>query len=363
MPGAPGPPIVVRGASETDPRPLEGPIETEEELEERLSRPTQADTAAMAALDGDLLIVGISGKMGPSLARLAKRACEQAGVEKKILGVARFSQPGAREFFKTYGIETRACDLLDRDDLANLPDYPNVVFMAGQKFGTSGNQPLTWATNTYLPALAAERFRDARIVSFSTGNVYPLTPVAAGGSSEDDVTGPVGEYAQSALGRERMFSYFSAKHQTPIAILRLNYAIDLRYGVLRDVAEKVLDRRPIDLVMGHANVIWQRDANSVALRAFAHCSSPPFVLNLTGIETVSVRSLAEKFGKLWGVEPIFEGAESTTALLSDASRCRRMFGPPEVSLEEMIGWTAHWVGRGGRGLGKPTHFESRSGEF
>ena len=355
--------IAVQAASETDPRPLEGPIDTEEELEERLSRLTEADVAAMAALEGDLLIVGVSGKMGPSLARLAKRACEQAGIDKKILGVARFSQPGAREFFETHGIETRVCDLLDRADLANVPDYPNVLFMAGQKFGTSGNQPLTWATNTYLPALVAERFRDSRIVVFSTGNVYPLTPAAAGGPREGDATGPVGEYAQSALGRERMFEYFSARHQTPVAILRLNYAIDLRYGVLRDVAEKVFARRPIDLTMGHANVIWQRDANSVALRAFAHCSCPPFILNLTGAETVSVRSLAEQFGKIWGVEPVFEGTESETALLSDASRCREMFGLPEVSLDEMVAWTAHWVGRGGRSLGKPTHFESRSGDF
>ncbi len=349
--------------SENHPRPIEGPIETEEELEERLSRPTQTDAAAMAALEGDLLIVGVSGKMGPSLARLAKRSCEQAGIEKKILGVARFSQPGAHEFFETHGIETRACDLLDRADLAKLPDCPNVLFMAGQKFGTSGNQPLMWATNTYLPALVAERFRDSRIVVFSSGNVYPLTLVTAGGPSEDHAMGPVGEYAQSALGRERMFAYFSTNHQTPVAILRLNYAIDLRYGVLRDVAEKVFERRPIDLAMGHANVIWQRDANSVALRAFEHCSSPPFVLNLTGTETVSVRSLAKKFGKIWGKEPVFEGTESETALLSDASRCREVFGPPEVSLDDMVAWTANWVGRGGRGLGKPTHFESRSGDF
>lgn len=354
-------------ASEPDPAPIkgpiEGPIETEDQLEEWLSRPTETDKAAMAALEGDLLIVGVSGKMGPSLVRLAKRACEQAGVNKQILGVARFSQSGAREFFEKHAIETRVCDLLDRGALAKLPDFPNVLCMAGQKFGTSGNQPLTWATNTYLPALVAERFRDSRIVAFSTGNVYPLTPVALGGPREGDPTGPVGEYAQSALGRERMFEYFSAKHETPVAILRLNYAIDLRYGVLRDVGEKVFARLPIDLTMGHANVIWQRDANSVALRAFEHCASPPFVLNLTGAETVSVRSLGTQFGKIWSIEPMFEGEEKWTALLSNASRCREMFGPPEVSLDQMIAWTAHWVGRGGRSLGKPTHFESRSGDF
>jgi nucleoside-diphosphate-sugar epimerase len=338
-------------------------IQSEEELEERLSRPAAADLAAMASLSGDLLILGVSGKVGPSLARLARRACEKAGVEKRIVGVARFSQPEVRGQLEGYGVETLPCNLLDRGELAQLPDCPNVIFMAGQKFGTSGDQPLTWATNAYLPAIVAERFPDSRIVAFSTGNVYPLTPVASGGPKETDPVGPVGEYAQSALARERIFEYFSRQNGTPIAQLRLNYAIDLRYGVLRDIAEKVFQRRPVDLATGYANVIWQRDANSIALRSFAHCASPPFVLNMTGAEIISVREIAKRFGAIWGIEPRFEGAEANTALLSDASLCRELFGPPEVSIRQMVEWLAHWIGRGGRGLGKPTHFEDRAGNF
>jgi nucleoside-diphosphate-sugar epimerase len=235
--------------------------------------------------------------------------------------------------------------------------------MTGRKFGSVGREPLTWAMNVVAPALAAERFRASRIVAFSTGNVYPLAPVASGGPTESDSPAPVGEYAQSCLGRERMFQYFSETRGTPAVILRLNYAIDLRYGVLHDVAQKVWRREPIDLSMSCVNVIWQRDANSVALRAFAHCQSPPFILNLTGPETVSIRSLALEFGKILGVEPRFAGAEAETALLSNASLCARLFGAPETSPEQMIRWVAHWVQIGGRSLDKPTHFESRDGKF
>lgn len=338
-------------------------IETEEQLEEALSRPTDADAEAMAALDGDLLILGVSGKMGPTMVRLAKRACEKAGVNKRIIGAARFSSPGSREPFEREGVETVTCDLLDRVAVDSLPDCANVLFMVGQKFGTQGNQPLTWAINSYVPGIVAERFRDARIVSFSTGNVYPFTPVESGGPVETDPTGPIGEYAQSALSRERIFEYFSDRNGTPVAILRLNYAIDLRYGVLRDIAEKVYHRKPVALAMGYANVIWQRDANSVALRSFAHCSSPAFVLNLTGSETLSVREVARQFGKHWGIEPVLEGTENETALLSNATRCREIFDAETVSVEQMIAWVAKWVEQGGRGLGKPTHFEERTGAF
>ena len=346
-------------ASPADP-PL---IETEEQLEEALSRPTAADAAAMAALDGDLLILGVSGKMGPTMVRLAKRACEKAGVKKRIIGAARFSSPGSREPFEREGVETVMCDLLDRAAVDALPDCRNVLFMVGQKFGTQDNQPLTWAINAYVPGIVAERFRESRIVSFSTGNVYPLTPVKSGGPVETDPTGPVGEYAQSALARERIFEYFSDRNGTLVSILRLNYAIDLRYGVLRDIAEKVYARKPIALAMGHANVIWQRDANSVALRSFEHCSSPAFVLNLTGAATLSVREVARQFGKHWGIEPILEGTEDETALLSNAARCRELFDAETVSLDQMIAWVARWVELGGRGLGKPTHFEEREGAF
>ena len=338
-------------------------IETEDELEEVLSRPSAADAAAMAALEGDLLVLGVSGKMGPSLIRLARRACEKAGVSKRIIGVARFSNPGSREPLEKEGVETVACDLLDRAAVDKLPDCRNVLFMAGQKFGTQDNQPLTWAINSHAPGIVADRFRDSRIVSFSTGNVYPFTPVTSGGPAESHPTGPIGEYAQSALARERIFQYFSHCNGTAVTILRLNYAIDLRYGVLHDIAEKVLARKPVSLAMGHVNVIWQRDANSAALRSFPHCSSPALVLNLTGAATLSTRRLAEQFGEYWDIEPVFEGEESETALLSNAARCRELLDPETVPVEQMITWTAHWVEHGGRSLGKPTHFEERQGSF
>jgi nucleoside-diphosphate-sugar epimerase len=338
-------------------------MQTEQELEEALSRPTPADVEALAKMEGDLLILGVSGKMGPSLATLAQRALKQSGGTKRILGAARFSDPSVRKTIVSQGVETLVCDLLDRSAVEALPDCPNILFMAGQKFGTSGKQSLTWATNTYAAAIAAERFRHSRIVAFSTGNVYPFTPVAKGGPVESDPTGPVGEYAQSALGRERMFEHFSLRNGTPVAILRLNYANELRYGVLHDIAERVLERRPIDLSMGYVNVIWQRDANSVALRSFAHGASPAFVLNLTGVETLAVRELGERFGKVLGVEPVFEGSESENALLNNAQRCEQLFGPPEVSVDQMVEWIAAWVSRGGRSLGKPTHYEERQGAF
>lgn len=334
-----------------------------QELEEALSRPSKADIEAMAALEGDLLILGVSGKMGPSLAGLAKRASDQAGGGRRIIGAARFSSPGSRDAIEKLGVETAACDLLDREELAKLPDSANVIFMTGHKFGTGENQPITWATNTYLTGIAAERFRNSRIVAFSSGNVYPLTKVASGGPDESHATGPVGEYAMSALGRERMLGYFSGRNQTPVTILRLNYAIDLRYGVLRDIGEKVYNKQPVPLAMGHANVIWQRDANSVALRSFAHCSSPPFVLNLTGPETISVREIAMRFGRAFGVDPVVEGQESDTALLSNAALCMRMFGAPSVPVEQMVDWLAAWISQGGASLNKPTHFEQRDGAF
>jgi nucleoside-diphosphate-sugar epimerase len=339
-------------------------MQSDQELNEALSRPTPADVQALAGMAGDLLILGVSGKMGPSMAALAKRACEQSGKAKRIIGASRFSDPAVRKAIEAQGVETIACDLLDRAEVEKLPDCPNVLFMAGHKFGTSsGRQALTWATNTYAPAIAADRFRNSRIVAFSSGNVYPFTPVARGGPVESDPTGPVGEYAESALGRERMFEYFSQRHGTPVTILRLNYANELRYGVLHDIAERVFERRPIDLSMGYVNVIWQRDANSVALRSFAHCASPPFVLNLTGTETLSVRRLAERFGAIWGISPVFEGNESENALLNNARRCEQLFGPPEVSVDQIVEWVAAWVARGGRSLGKPTHYEERKGAF
>lgn len=331
-------------------------IATEHQLEDLLSTPSAADIEAMTALEGDLLILGVAGKMGPSLAKRARRAAPA----KRILGVARFSEPRLRRELEDAGVETVVADLLEPHSIERLPDCENVLYMAARKFGSTGSEYLTWAMNAYLPGLAAERFHESRIVAFSTGNVYPLT---ASGCSESSPVEPVGEYAQSALARERIFEYFSQRHGTPVTLLRLNYAIDLRYGVLLDVGQKVFDRRPVSLAMGYANVIWQGDANSIALRSFAHCQSPPLVLNVTGPETVSIRWVARRFADRFGIDPIYEGEESGTALLSNAARCHRLFGYPSVTVEQMIEWIAEWIGMGGSTLNKPTHFETRDGRF
>jgi nucleoside-diphosphate-sugar epimerase len=338
-------------------------IANEQQLEDLLAEPSQADARAMAEMEGDLLILGVAGKMGPSLAKRARRACERAKLPKRIIGVARFSDPRVQQELQAGGIETVSADLLAPGAMATLPDAPNVLYMAARKFGSTGAEHLTWAMNTLLPALVADRYVASRIVAFSTGNVYPLVPVAQGGASEDMPTGPVGEYAQSALGRERIFEYFSQRNQTPMMFLRLNYAIDLRYGVLLDIGQRVFERRPVDVSMGHVNVIWQGDANSVALRSFALCQSPPAVLNVTGPETVAVRWLARRFGERFGVEPIVTGTESETALLSNAARCHKLFGYPSVTIEQMIEWVAEWIGMGGATHSKPTHFETRDGRF
>jgi len=338
-------------------------IGSEAELEDRLSRPALGDVAAMKALDGDLLILGAGGKMGPSLARLARRACRQAGVAKRIMAVARFSNQALLSQFAAEGIEAICCDLLASGALANLPEVPNVIFMAARKFGTSGSEHLTWALNTYLPGLAAERFRHSRIVAFSTGNVYPLRSVNEGGATESTPIAPVGEYAQSALGRERLFEYASHRWGTQAAILRLNYAIDLRYGVLLDIASAVYERRPVNLRMGWVNVIWQGDANGACLRSFAHCQSPPNILNITGPDALSVRYLAGEFGRRFQIPPVWDGEEAQTALLSDATKAHRLLGYPSVTVREMIDWTVHWITMGGATLHRPTHFNVRDGKF
>lgn len=338
-------------------------LETVEQLDERLSRPAPELIEDLARLPGDIVILGVGGKMGPTLARMARRAADEAGARRHVIGVSRFSEPGVREELEAAGVETIACDLLDRAAVARLPDAPNVIFMAGRKFGSTGDEARTWAMNAYVPALVAERYRDARIAVFSSGNVYPLVPVASGGATEECPPAPVGEYAQSVLARERVFEYFSRLHGTPVVLLRLNYAIDLRYGVLLDVAQRVAARMPIDLAMGHVNVIWQGDANAIALRSLTLCDSPPRVLNVTGPETVSIRWLATEFGARLGVAPVFEGCEADTALLSNAARCFKHFGYPTVPLAQMIDWVAHWVKIGGPTLGKPTHFEQREGKF
>lgn len=339
-------------------------IQNLSELEERLSRPSDAVVSAMKAMDGDLLILGAGGKMGPSLARLARRAADMAGTPRRIIAVSRFTNAHLTAELSGQGVETLACDLLEPGSVSRLPEIPNVIFMAGRKFGTSGDQQMTWAINTFLPGLVADRLRHSRIVAFSTGNVYPLRSLSQGGAAETTPVDPIGEYAQSALGRERMFQYASARWGTPVAILRLNYAVELRYGVLVDVGRAVLERRPISLSVPYVNVIWQGDANSWCLRSLAHCQSPPLILNITGPETLSVREVAAEFGRAFGVEPVFESdINNSTALLSDAGKANALFGNPTVTPTKMIRWIADWIREGGVTLGKPTHFQQRDGRF
>lgn len=317
----------------------------------------------MRSLGGDLLIIGVGGKMGPSLALRARRAADASGVKMQVIGVSRFSSGPTRQLLEEGGVETIGADVLNQEQLDALPDAPNVIHMAARKFGSTGDESYTWAMNAYLPARVAERYRGSRIVAFSSGNVYPLVPVTGGGATEDTPLEPVGEYAMSAAARERLLTYCSAKNGTPMAILRLNYAVEMRYGVLLDIGTKVFERRPVDLAMGNANVIWQGDANSICLRSFAHCAIPPFVVNVTGPETLSVRRVALRFGEIFGVDPVLLGVESDVALLNNAGRSFRLFGYPTVSVDEIIDWTARWIGAGGRTLNKPTHFEARDGKF
>jgi nucleoside-diphosphate-sugar epimerase len=333
------------------------------ELEEQLSRPTASDVAWARSLDGDLLILGAGGKMGPSLARLAKRSVVEAGRKTRVIAVARFSDARLPALLDSDGLETIRCDMLEPGALAGLPDAPNVIFMAARKFGTADSEHLTWAMNTWLPGLVAERYRDSKIVAFSTGNVYGLVPAVDGGSTESSPVNAVGEYAQSALGRERMFEYGSDRYSTQITILRLNYAVEMRYGVLTDIGRKVFEKRPVDLRMGFVNVIWQRDANSVALRSLSLCGCPPVILNVTGPEKLSTREIAEGFGRRFGITPVFSGEERSQALLNDASKSHMLFGPPTVSPNELMDWIAEWIAGGGSQLNKPTHFEVQDGKF
>jgi len=334
-----------------------------EDLEEQLSDPTPALVEAMASIVGDIVVLGASGKMGPTLARMALRASQEAGVPRRVWGVARFGNAGSRARLSAAGVEPVTADLTEPEALRSLPEAPNVILMVGQKFGTSEDPAATRTTNVELPGRIARRYATSRIVAFSTGNVYSLTAVAGGGSTESDPMEPVGEYARTAAERERVLAKLSAGQQTPMAILRLNYAVEPRYGVIRDIADRVWRKQPIDLTTGSVNVIWQRDANAIALRLLTHCAIPPLTLNVTGPEVVSVRSIAEALGRLFEIDPIFEGREAETALLSNAGRCQTLMGTPPMPLEEMIDSVGRWVMEGGESLCKPTGFQEREGRF
>jgi nucleoside-diphosphate-sugar epimerase len=338
---------------------------SEEELDAQLSTPREATIAALARVPGDIIVLGAGGKMGPTLTRMAARARDVAdtGSRRRVIAVSRFSAAGSEQFLQQAGVETVRCDLLDRDAVARLPDAPNVVFMAGQKFGTRDTPSRTWMMNVVAPAICAERYAGARTVAFSTGNVYSLTPANGGGARETDATAPVGEYAETCVGRERVFEHFAMTRDSRVAIVRLNYAIALRYGVLTDLALKVAYGHPIPLAMGHVNVIWQGDANRAALELLPHASNPPLTVNVTGPTTLRVRDLAVALGTRLGREPIFEGAEAPDALLSNTSRMRALLGDPEVDVDTMLDWTADWVRRERPLLGSATHFESRDGQF
>ena len=328
-------------------------------LDDLLCRPSQALIDDLRKVDGDIMILGVAGKMGPTLAGLAKAAAP----DRRIIGVARFSDASVKDWLQGRGVETINCDLLDEAAIKALPKAPNVVFMAGRKFGAEGDLSLTWAMNAHVPALVAQAFADSRIVAFSTGCVYPFVDVNGKGADETLAPNPPGEYAQSCVGRERMFEYFSRRFDTPGRLFRLNYAIDMRYGVLHDIASKVLQGKPIDVSLGHVNFIWQGDAAAQALRCLAHCDTPASPINVSGHELLSVRDLAAKLGALLKRDPVITGTEQPTAWLTDTSQATKLFGLPIVDTDRLIRWTADWVARAMPSLGKPTKYEVRDGRY
>ena len=328
-----------------------------------LSEPDEPTIRSLAALQGDILVLGVGGKMGPTLARMARRASDAAGVSRRVTGVARFSSPYLENQLNSWGVETIRCDLVDRNALAALPDAPNIIYMAGMKFGSTGQESLTWAMNSFLPGLVCERFSKSRIAAFSTGNVYGLSPITQAGSCETDSLNPVGEYAMSCLGRERIFEHFSRTLSIPVSLIRLNYATELRYGVLVDIAQRVFSGQPVSLSMGYLNAIWQGDANAMSLQSLSFASAPPFVINIAGAELLSVREMAQEFAARFHKPVQFEGVEAPDALLSNSQKAHQNFGTPRISLNQMLDWIADWTIRGGETLAKPTHFENRAGRF
>lgn len=338
-------------------------IDNEEMLDELLALPDQSLIDFMKRLDGDIAILGIGGKMGPTLGKLAVNAIKAAGVKKEVFGVSRFGNAEARQQLENWGIKTISCDLMDRNAVAQLPDFKNIVYMAGRKFGTGGTEDLTWAMNVIVPAIVGERFKGSKITVFSTGCVYPLVSAGTCGCTEDTMLEPVGEYTQSCLGRERVFGHASRTYGTKVLLFRLNYAIDMRYGVLHDIGTQVWNDQPVTNTVGHFNVIWQGDANRIALLSLEHATNPANPLNVTGPEMISVEYIAERFAKLMGKKVTYTGKSADRCYLNNASKAMRLFGYPRVSLETMIDWQAAWLMKGGRSLGKPTHFEVNDGKF
>ncbi len=335
----------------------------EERLDQILTTPSERLLEDIKKIDGDIMILGAGGKMGPTLSLLAKKAVEMTGGKQKVIAVSRFTDPFASKLLNDNGVETISIDLMEEGAMDSLPDAKNVIYMAGRKFGTTGQEALTWAMNVWLPVLVAERFKNSNIVVFSSGNIYPLVPIHSGGATEDTPPLPNGEYAMSCLGRERVFEYGSMKYNTPVFFYRLNFAIDLRYGVLYDIASQIMAGEPVSLSMPVFNCIWQGDANEMAIRGLLHAGSPAVKMNITGPETISVRYAATELGKLLNKEVFFEGEESDSAVLNNASKAMKTFGYPSVSLQTMIKWQAEWILSGGRALNKPTHFEERKGKF
>jgi dTDP-4-dehydrorhamnose reductase len=345
------------------PQALPDTIRDVEQLDDLLSQPTPGVIDTLKRLKGDIILLGIGGKMGPSLGRMIRRASDAAGTKRRVIGVSRFSTGTLASWLNGHDIETISCDLLEQDQLAKLPDIPNVVYMAAMKFGSTGQEARTWAMNCFLPGMVAQKYRHSRIVAFSTGNIYGDVAAGGGGSKEGDVPNPLGDYAQSCLGRERMFEHFSRTLGISVSLIRLNYAVELRYGVLVDLARRIAAGEAIDLTTSHVNVVWQGDANAMTIQSFDQAASPPFLLNVAGPDELRVRDVCEEMGRLMGKPVRFTGRESGRALLSNGPMGRKLYGEPQVDLKHLVAWVADWVKRGGQSLGKPTHFEVRDGKF
>lgn len=336
---------------------------TEEKLDTLLTTPSDALVEDVKKIKGDIMVLGAGGKMGPTLCILAKNAVEKAGVQKRVIAVSRFTDPIATELLHKNNVETISCDLLNTEQLRALPETENIIYMAGRKFGTDGSEWKTWAMNATLPAFVAEKFQKSNIVVFSSGNIYPIVPLSGGGCSEEDKVGPIGEYTMSCLARERAFEYAANHYGTKIFMYRLNFAVDLRYGVLYDMADRIMKGEPISIATPVLNCIWQGSANEIAIRGLLHAESPAKIMNVTGPETVSIQKAAKMLGKILGKEPIFEGEPGNDAYLNDSAEAMETFGYPAVSIRTLIRWQAEWILDGGRALGKPTHFEERKGSY